>query len=657
MAKPIIKTMAPFDQDTSYTLGFVWKGAMAYNNRLYIYDAETMNLVYDHIYPENYYRLTHEIPAGTLRNGKKYAAQVQVIDINGTTSDLSDKYYFWVLANPVFYFNGLSDSVTNEIDNSSYIASLYYEQANGDTLLSCQFFLYNTVKEQLDASEIKYNGNTTYTYRSFENDTNYYLRATGVTKKGIGLDTGFVPIYVRYTDPSFYARMYAKVNEVIGTVDYSTNIVNIETDLGSAAYDYDEGYVDLIEYDKNLRFEIATDSIIYPHRIIADYIDLKYQYATDHVDEYNHLFISNFSEITSVEIEGNYKMIRFPQVVVGNYMEGEFSVIDRIGLSLNGTDISNLAVNNPLRRIPNAHDKIIIDAYGQRVFYKSVSCVNISGKLTPSSVGTKRNNYGRNMTVLYYQIDDLKKNGGIGNLVCDNLPVNVETTCVFSTNDGRIGIQFDYTETLVNNETKARNWLNQHPLKILYPLDTTKVIYLSPVNVPHLKSNKSARYSTNFKIPGDTTTIAVKMKEAYKNAEIMRVQTEGMDAFVLSSMIFEDNEGGTFLRYKLRAFGAGTDYILYSEPLTFRRWDIVTLYIRRKNGIYQIKTYIEPVDPNALHNVWYLTSEPRDMAHEKDLWFNTGYPTSFVDKNTAVRFYQDEEPTGASSYSTLWIGG
>ena len=75
MAKPIVNKITPFDAATEKTVSFSWNGSQSYANRFIIYHADTMDIVYDRkisTFPH-----THTLPASTLTNGKKWAAQFQ----------------------------------------------------------------------------------------------------------------------------------------------------------------------------------------------------------------------------------------------------------------------------------------------------------------------------------------------------------------------------------------------------------------------------------------------------------------------------------------------------------------------------------------------------------------------------------------------------
>ena len=74
MAKPTVNKIAPFDASLDKAFSFSWDGNQPYANRLIIYNADTMEPIYDRkisTFPH-----THPLPAGTLANGKKFSTPV-----------------------------------------------------------------------------------------------------------------------------------------------------------------------------------------------------------------------------------------------------------------------------------------------------------------------------------------------------------------------------------------------------------------------------------------------------------------------------------------------------------------------------------------------------------------------------------------------------
>ena len=655
MAKPIIKTITPFDAATAYTIEFIWTGTMAYNNRMVIYDADSMLSVYDHTYSSNHYVLDHVIPAGTLVNGKKYAVQVAVINQKGKPSEFSDKVFFNVIAAPQFYFDGLiaSEHVEydeNLIESQTYKAQLVYKQVNNEPIASYQFFLYSSVKRLLDASDIfQQSTDLSYTYRSLESNTNYYLRATGYTQKGIPLDTGYVLVTVSYMNPSMYARLYATPNTKIGTVDYYSNIVDIESDRPGDEYTYEDGFIDLTESDPNKKIVISKASNL-TSRTIVNYLDINGSSKSVYTDS-SSITISKYNEINKIVIWGKYQQVSTPTLSLNNYQSGSYIYMNYCNLTVDGVLFEDISEAMPLRSLPKGdiHDELTIEGDGRVVFEKNIGEVTVLSSMTPTKTGTTTNKYGRNMFTAYYDVG-LTSATGTNNLVCDALPVSATTSCVKIV-DGLLAVMWDTTEFNVTNMSTARTWLSGHKLSVLYPLKYSELLYLSPIALPRLTNVNSVRYSNNFIIPNNAT-VSVRMKDAFKTCEILRVQSKDKITFILSSTVYDDKT----LRYKLDVKGPASDYIIYSEPFIFTSYDIMTVHVRRINGVYGLYAYITQQDADPPRNMWFMTAEPPKSDLERDdVWMNMDYPTSYIDKNAVVRFYQNNKPTGAS-LQNIWIG-
>ena len=66
--------------------------------------------------------------------------------------------------------------------------------------------------------------------------------------------------------------------------------------------------------------------------------------------------------------------------------------------------------------------------------------------------------------------------------------------------------------------------------------------------------------------------------------------------------------------------------------------------------------FVTEQDPDPKRNMWFIETEPPESQTERgDVWINVEYPTTYVDKDTVVRYYQDEKPTGAVDQN-IWIG-
>ena len=247
MAKPIINKITSVDALQDYVVTTTYNGNQPYSHRTIIYDGTTLDIVFE-ITVETFL-LKHLIPANTLVNGKKYAIQVQYFDVDGVASALSDKYYFWTLETPLFYFEGIKDE--DVIKSASLEVNVHYSQPDWEDVKSYKFSIYDATKVLLSESDVLYySGTLSYVYRGLLNDTTYYIRCTGITDRGIELDTGHIKIFVKYENANLYSRIYSECNEYNGMVKYYTNLILIEPEEDN--YEYDNGFIYLM--DKTLTY-------------------------------------------------------------------------------------------------------------------------------------------------------------------------------------------------------------------------------------------------------------------------------------------------------------------------------------------------------------------------------------------------------------------
>lgn len=246
MAKPNIVRMKPVDSARDFVVSMTYSGTLPYSNRIIIYDATTLSVLYDNTTENLNYSIEQTVPANTLTNGKKYVVQGQVFDINGNASALSDKVYFWCLATPSFYFKDINDG---EIFNTASIyANLIYEQPGLEDIGEYRFYLYSDIKSLLIESETFYGTDyLTYAYRGLLDDKFYYIRAVGSTINGIELDTGYIKIFVNYENPEEYKNIYAECDKKTSLVTYQTNFVVINPENDSDNYEFENGWINLID--------------------------------------------------------------------------------------------------------------------------------------------------------------------------------------------------------------------------------------------------------------------------------------------------------------------------------------------------------------------------------------------------------------------------
>lgn len=284
MAKPVIKTIRPFDGNKEIVIPFTYTGNQPYKNKAVIYDANTLDVVYENTV--NVMKLEHAIPANTLTNGKQYAITIQCFDNQSNPSVVSEKTFFWCFTTPIFKFSGVDDG--NTIKTSSFVAEMLYEQPEEEPLAQTRYYIYNATKELLNVTDIVYGEEPKYTYNGFVNQTNYYIRAEGQTTHGMNVDTGLIRIFVKFENPGTYAMIYA--NQDVsnnGTVNYWTNITIIRPDRDD--YEVKDGKLDIrgdyITYDQG--FSINDDfTLAIKHTYVnGELLDMK-NLNDDHIKLY-----------------------------------------------------------------------------------------------------------------------------------------------------------------------------------------------------------------------------------------------------------------------------------------------------------------------------------------------------------------------------------
>lgn len=251
MAKPIINYIYPFDATKDKRITFTYTGDLPYQNRLVIYDAVTLSVIFDRTSASRVLYCT--LPAGTCQNGVKYAAAIQCYDSNGIASSLSDKTYFWCMDQPSFYFSNVEDGQL--VMTSSLYAELLYYQPQEEELLQFQFFIYDSKQVLLAESQVYYSTDyLTYKYTGLENEKIYYIRAKGLTQYGTQLDTGYIEIDVHTSyDSADFTNIDAVCNANSSVVTYYTNFVIVNSVEDGGDYQYEDSYINLV--DNSLHYE------------------------------------------------------------------------------------------------------------------------------------------------------------------------------------------------------------------------------------------------------------------------------------------------------------------------------------------------------------------------------------------------------------------
>lgn len=657
MAKPVVKTIHAFDASAAYTVEFTWSGNQAYNNRIVIYNAATQTPVYEDIYPINHYTLNHDIPAYTLDNNKQYAIQVQVIDITGEESAFSDKYYFYTISTPDFYFDGLSEG--SVVYSPTVNLSLVYSQSGTETLTWVRYHLYDATRTVVTETDPDYGCTMTHSFRGLINKATYYARATGVTVHGMALDTGYVRFTTSYQNPSAYARVYAEPDEDTGFVNYYSNIVVISPDEDD--YEYEDGFIDLTEIDPMSMILLHT--ITTPNTSMEiDWTGIEGDRVTTKVADSNTgVFLMDYKIVNKILINGNSTQESGPSYL------GDYKAITNVSdctLMVNRIPIENITQGLRLARLPMiGNDSLVVKNDGSRRYIQEVGYY----KFSKSDYAVRTETVG-NEFITYYDLGGRAKNA----------PDNIRCTCIPVNNSFRTSITMDYEtgyikitwrdDKGINNETKVREFFKNNDVQVMYPLAQIKQIVMDTIApMPSLENAKILRYSQALRIPGAKATFYLRMKNCRKTANFMRVYTDDKINFILSGRVDEEN----VFRLKLTVYGAGQKYIQYTDPIIMDQDDILTVIIRRdsdelEDGVYKYNAiygmYVnvfESSDAEYL-NVWLGEDKPEDTpalpTNDKDLWIDLDGDLVYIAEPDVVRFYQDTEPTDAE-VNNIWIGG
>lgn len=231
MPKPVLYAISAFDATKDHTFTFSFSGGQITKTEARIYNNETGALAYSGECETA--KAQFVLKGGSIKNSKvPYNIEVRVYINSGSGeySEYSDKVQFHCITYPTFAFKGLSATGQNTIKDSNYEVELTYASASGEDeqLDSYQYFLYDNQHVMLDSSSVYYVSGKTFTLSYLSDDTNYYVRATGSTKNGMALDTGYVPIYADYEMNSTFLVVDPVNRYRYGDILLKSNIVSIE---------------------------------------------------------------------------------------------------------------------------------------------------------------------------------------------------------------------------------------------------------------------------------------------------------------------------------------------------------------------------------------------------------------------------------------------
>lgn len=162
--------------------------------------------------------------------------------------------------------------------------------------------------------------------------------------------------------------------------------------------------------------------------------------------------------------------------------------------------------------------------------------------------------------------------------------------------------------------------------------------------------DKILYYDKGFLIKDDFTVL-IRGIHLWQTAEIFKMSNGKLD-LTLSSRIYHNGQ----LRFKLLVPNGVSNYLLYSDPQVFENEDMITIAIRRKNNVYQLKVFVE-LGFSTEGDMWYGIERPsKNLMKDNDTWIDTNEETHIIKKEDYTILLDDTEPLNAI-LNDIWLGG
>lgn len=268
MGVPVLYDDTRISKDAlkDFKITYKWDGnnPQQTGNLITIYNNETNDVVYTVTTP-NYYKTECIIPANTLVNGVLYKVTISVISNEGT-SPPSEPMLFYCYTTPLFFFTNLAQDQL--IENDSFRAEISYFQPENEKLEDYYITLYSNDNRVLYTSSIRYDTeNMSLVVPGLENNTQYYIKASGKTITGMDIETSLIHVTVRYLQPTLYSLIELSNNYRGGYTTIKSNIVSLRgrvyKDGTEIEPNYIKGeYINLLNQSDVLKF---ADSFTIPN--------------------------------------------------------------------------------------------------------------------------------------------------------------------------------------------------------------------------------------------------------------------------------------------------------------------------------------------------------------------------------------------------------
>ena len=210
MITPVGISMGAFDATKDAVFSFYSVGGnRVVANRINVYDNESGDLVYTN--KEETYSFSQTVPANTLTNGHVYNFTFNTYDIDDNESLPSTAILFYCYTTPTLELTNIVND--QEISTSSYDFFVHYAQLEGELISFVTFYLYDYNNNLIKQSEDMYSSSSIadvrfdYLITGLDNNTNYYIKASGYTRNNTYIETEKVLFKVKYDYPSVFANL------------------------------------------------------------------------------------------------------------------------------------------------------------------------------------------------------------------------------------------------------------------------------------------------------------------------------------------------------------------------------------------------------------------------------------------------------------------
>lgn len=259
LSTPTIEKINAFDASFDFDVKFYYFDAQAIKNRAVIIDNDTLDTIYD--VTISALKSSHTIPKNTLTNGKQYTIQIQVFDIDGNSSELSEPILFYCYSTPDFSIGDIVDPYKA----ASIEVSLSYSQPEGETLKSYQYILYDSNKMVVSRSDVLYIFGIKHNFYGLENNRTYYVQCVGETTHGFSLSTDFKLINVLYNTIPANILFQLENHRNSGYISIDTNMAIVGYDVDNDNYILEDGVVTLWDNSITYKdgFSIEDDFVLF----------------------------------------------------------------------------------------------------------------------------------------------------------------------------------------------------------------------------------------------------------------------------------------------------------------------------------------------------------------------------------------------------------